>query len=125
MNEPQRLDSMSKILLATSTINYMANTINGVISNYQLINTVNSIAYPDQSELSKTAMANGLTEKQAFMAEMVKKLSDVVEDFADYINNCDMICQIDLRINSVPCDILLMGNDLVDHDYDNEEAPFA
>ncbi|MCF2487504.1 hypothetical protein [Dyadobacter sp. CY347] len=125
MNEPQRLDSMSKILLATSTINYMANAVNSVISDYQMIITVNSTPDSPQSESSKKIMSDGLKEKEDFMAEMANKLSGILEEFGDYINGCDMVCAIDMRIYNAPCDILLMGKDLVDHDYDNEEAPFA
>jgi hypothetical protein len=125
MNEPQRLDSMSKILLATSTINYMANTLNDVISNYKMIITVNSTPDSPQTEFSKNVMAEGLKEKEDFIAEMVKKLSGVVEELADYLNGADMVCEIDQRINNVPCEILLLGKDLVERDYDNEDAPFA
>lgn len=124
MSEQQRLDNMSKILLATSTINYMANTINGVSGDYRLILSVNSAPESTISEIFKKATEDDLVAQQNFLSDMTARLSGIVEEFADYINSKDMICQIDQRINSVPCDILLLGKDLVDEDYDVNDAPF-
>ncbi|CAG5001661.1 hypothetical protein DYBT9275_02715 [Dyadobacter sp. CECT 9275] len=118
MNDSQKLDNMSKILLATSTINYMANTINGVIIDFQNIENCQTTT---QSDWPKQIMAESLKNKQEFMAEMTKKLSDIVEEFGNYLNDNDIVCEIDMRINRAPCEILLLGMDECENSYDRAE----
>jgi len=118
MNEPQKLDNMSKILLATSTINYMANTINGVIIGFQNIENCQTTT---QSDSLKRIMAESLKAKEEFMDDIVKKMSDMVEEMSYFINDSGMICEIDQRINRVPCEILLLGMDECENSYDATE----
>lgn len=111
--KPQRLDAFSKILLATGQINWMANSLNGVIADYRMVTSASD-------GKSQNLIKEFLKDKEAFMDEVVGALSKIMEDLGDYLNNGDMVSEIDIRVGKAPFDIL-HGKDEVERDYDGED----
>lgn len=110
-NLPQRLDSFSKILIATGQINYMASSIDGV--NEQI-----KISGLGEKDVHK----EGLQQRERVLSEVVRDLSKVMNKLGDIINSHDCICAIDMRIAKIPFEIIVSGMDEVDNDYEIEEA---
>jgi hypothetical protein len=94
----QKLDSLSKILIATGQINYMAASIDSVNEQIKMI--------PDKQEL---------------LAEVVTKLGAIMEDMGNLINGQDCICHIDERVSKVPFEIIIHGMDDTEKDYETEQ----
>ena len=105
----QKLDSLSKILVATGQINYMAASINGANEQLKFL--------PDKEGFMK----EGIKEMDEFLNEVVVKLSSVLEDMGNLINARDCICHIDTRVSKVPFEILIQGMDDVEYDYDSDK----
>ena len=103
---PQRLDSFSKILIATGQINYMASSIDGVNNQMKFI--------PDKQGFH----ADGIKEKDEVLAEVVQDLRAVMNKLGNLINNCDCICSIDMRVAKVPFEIIESGMDECENEYD-------
>lgn len=99
---PQKLDSFSKILLATGAINYMASGINYVNEQCRLL--------PDEHGFHK----EGIAERDKLLADTVKQLGQVMEDLGNYMNGADCICPIDVRATKQAFQIIIHGKDNVD-----------
>ncbi|MEO5991883.1 MAG: hypothetical protein ABIP68_09635 [Ferruginibacter sp.] len=105
----QKLDSLSKIIIATGQINYMAVSIDSVNEQMKFI--------PDKQGIHK----EGIEAKSEILADIVTKLTAILEEVGDFINDTDCICHIDTRVAKVPFEILLDGKDDSEHDYDEED----
>lgn len=103
-----KLNAFSKILIATSQINYMANSINSANEVIKML--------PD----SRGALKEGIKERDDALEETVKKLGEVMEDLGNLINNHDCICKLDERVAKVPFEIIIEGKDDTEKDYDEE-----
>lgn len=95
----QKLDSLSKIIIATGQINYMAVSINSVNEQTKFI--------PDSNGVHK----EGIEARDEILSEMVAKLTAIMEEVGDFINNADCICHIDTRVAAAPFEILVHGMD--------------
>lgn len=111
----EKLDNLSKVLLATGTINYMAAGLDRIIQNV--------IVVPDKQfgEDATNFLTKSHKAKEERMEELVKDLSTVVENIANYMNSIDAVCAIDIRATKVPCEILLHDMDEVENYYDEED----
>lgn len=98
----EKLDSFSKIIVATSAINYMANSLSTVNQQMKMI--------PDE----KGYHADGIKQKDELLNSVVNKLGDIMEELGNCINNCDAICPIDERVTSEAFAIILHGKDDVE-----------
>lgn len=107
----QKLESIQKILLATGTINYLANAMNGVNTEIKFI--------PDQAGI----YANGIQERESLLSAAVADLSEVMENLADYMNSADCISAIDVTATEAAFRILIEGHDDVDDDHEEVAAP--
>lgn len=105
----QKLDSLSKILIATGQINYMAASIDSVNEQIKMI--------PDKQEFH----AGGIKERDELLAEVVTKLGAIMEDMGNLINGQDCICHIDERVSKVPFEIIIHGMDDTEKDYETEQ----
>lgn len=105
----QKLDSFSKILIATGQINYMASMINGVNEQMKFIHD------------EKGIHAAGIKEKDEKLSEVVEKLSAIIDDMGNLINSHDCVCEIDERVSKVPFEILIHGMDDTETDYESNE----
>lgn len=105
----QKLDSFSKILIATGQINYMAASIDSVNQQMKFI--------PDE----KNVHAGGIEARDILLEQTVKKLTEVMNDLGEIINAHDCICAIDVRVSKVPFEILIEGKDDTDNDYEDDE----
>jgi len=106
----QKLDSLSKIIIATGQINNMAVSIDSVNEQMKFI--------PDKEGVHK----DGIESKSEVLAETVVKLTAIMEELGDLINNHDCICHLDTRVSKVPFEILLHGMDDCEQDYEDEEV---
>lgn len=104
-----RLDSFSKILLATGQINYMAASMHAVNEQMKFI--------PDEKKIH----AEGIAERDIMLAEVVSDLMPIMEKLADLLNNRDCVCAIDERVSKVPFEILIDGKDECEELYDEED----
>lgn len=104
-----RLDSFSKILVATGQINYMAASINGANEQLKFI--------PDENGFH----TNGIKESDKLLADVVNDLSGVLEKMANLINAHDCICAVDLRVSKVPFEILIRKMDECENDYEDAQ----
>ena len=97
----QKLDSFSKILLATQTINYMAHTlcrVNEALKRFPDHHAVISEGNKDREEVIKTTL---------------KKLSDIMEELGNVLNNYDCTLPIDERVTKGAFEIVIHGKDNV------------
>jgi hypothetical protein len=102
----ERLDSFSKILIATAQINYMAASINNVNEQIKLTGLAKNPVH-----------AEGVREKDELLDAAVEKLAAIMEDMGNYINNNDCICPIDERVAQVPFEIIVHKKDEVEKSY--------
>lgn len=100
-----KLDSLSKIIIATGQINYMAVSIDSVNEQIKMI--------PDKEGVH----AEGIKEKDELLKSVVSKLSLIMEDMGNLINEHNCICAIDERVSKVPFEIILHQMDEVEKDY--------
>lgn len=105
-----KLDSLSKILIATGQINYMAATIDAV--------TIPLECMGDDSMIKREMMQGN----HDVLKEAVQDLSEIMEKIGNYINNRDIICAIDVRVSKVPFEILISGMDDTNNDYEPVSA---
>ncbi|MES2733590.1 MAG: hypothetical protein V4714_17735 [Bacteroidota bacterium] len=87
MAEPTRLDAFSKILLATQTINYLANNVNAVIQD------IKTIAFRDQ--IHAVQLENSFTAKEMYLSGIVDDLVEIMNDLGDFCNGGDMVMPVD------------------------------
>lgn len=105
MNE--KLDSLSKILLATGTINYMAASIDSV--NEQ----IKRIAGPG------SVHEEGIQQRDEVLAEAVADLAKVMNRLGDLINAQDSLSAVDQYVTTPPFMVVVHGHDNVEGDFDN------
>ena len=105
----QKLDSLSKILIATGQINYMAASIDSVNEQIKMI--------PDKQGFH----ADGIKERDELLAKVVTKLGAIMEDMGNLINSQDCICHIDVRVSKVPFEIIIHRMDDTEKDYETEQ----
>lgn len=104
----EKLDSLSKILVATSAINYMANTLFSV--NQQMRQVVHL-----KPELEKVH-GSGMDYRDSLLANTVVKLGQIMEELGNCMNEQDCISPIDVRITKEAFSIILEGNDDVEQE---------
>jgi hypothetical protein len=95
----ERLDDFSKILVATSAINYMAASINGVNEQIKFI--------PDPEGIHK----DGIEARRTILFETWGKLGEIMEELGNLINDQDCICPIDERITKEAFNIIIRNKD--------------
>ncbi|MBC9913152.1 hypothetical protein [Chitinophaga varians] len=98
----EKLDTYSKILLATQTINYLASNMNTVITQVRSI--------PGMSQIQ----IDGAAATEEVLIAALSQLTTVMEALGDYVNNVDMVCTIDERVTNAAFDILIHGKDKVE-----------
>lgn len=113
----EKLDNFSKILLATSTINYMAASLNSANEQIKMVLYANR---KEQNDIAET-MQEGIVERTEKLESVVADLCDIINRFGNFLNNIDAVCPIDERIYKAPIEILIDKKDDVDFDYDNED----
>lgn len=95
----EKLETVNKIIIAASQISYMGVCIHNV--NLQ----IKSI--PDKNGIFK----DGIQEREKFLTEVVKKLSVIMEDMGNFMNDTDCVTPIDTKIAKAPFDIIVYGQD--------------
>ncbi|MGN7818818.1 hypothetical protein ACTJJB_01740 [Chitinophaga sp. 22536] len=98
----EKLDTYSKILLATQTINYLASNMNTVITQVRSI--------PGMSQIQ----IDGAAATEEVLIAALGQMTTVMEALGDYVNNVDMVCAIDERITNAAFQILIHGKDNVE-----------
>jgi len=91
---------MSKILLATASINYMALQLH-------IVNTQLSFLPLDEEDF----IMKSLEEKKEFLENISKKLNVIFEELSDYSSNCDIVTQLDESLMNPIADVLIFGKD--------------
>jgi hypothetical protein len=102
-----KLDSLSKILIATGQINYMAASIDSVNEQMKFLQ--------DKEGFHK----EGIEAKDELLKEVVSDLSEIMEKMGNLINNQGCICHIDQRVAKVPFNVLIHNMDECEEDYDD------
>lgn len=97
-----KLDSFSKILLATQSINYMANIAHSVNQQIKGI--------PDPQGIFKP----GIKHRDELLKLVVSKLGEVMNELGHCLNNADSVSPIDERITKQAFDIIIHGKDNVE-----------
>lgn len=108
----QKLDSLSKIIIATGQINYMAVSIDSVNEQIKFV--------PDKECVHK----EGIEARNEILAETVTKLAAIMKEIGHFINATDCICHIDTRVAAVPFEILIAGKDDCEEDYEDKPGGF-
>lgn len=98
----QKLDNISKIMLATGSINYMATAINSVNEQIKMV--------PDPEGYHK----EGIETRDQLLARTVKRLGNIMEELGNLMNNQDCIAPIDVRATTPAFEIILHGKDDVE-----------
>lgn len=97
-----KLDNLSKILLATQTINFLAATM------YTLNMQMKTI--PDE----KGYHADGINLKDETLEWAVTHLAEVMEVLGNVLNGCDAVTPIDQKITQAAFDIIVRKQDDVE-----------
>lgn len=95
----EKLDNLSKILLATGAINYMASAVDSVNEQMKFV--------PDPEGVHKP----GITERDDILQQTWIKLGEIMENLADVMNSHDCICPIDVRATKAAFDIIIHKKD--------------
>jgi hypothetical protein len=103
------LDSLSKIIIATGQINYMAVSIDSVNEQMKFI--------PDE----KGYHSEVIKQFDEALSDTVGKLAEIMEDLGNLINGRDAICHIDTRVAKVPFEIIVAGMDDCEKDYEDDD----
>jgi hypothetical protein len=107
----EKLNNLSKILIATGQINYMASSIYDV--NQQM-----KFSGLDKKDAHK----EGVEAKDELLEDVVERLAGIMEDLGNLINAHDCVCHIDERVSKVPFEIVVHGMDDVEADYEEQNA---
>lgn len=102
----EKLDNFSKIILATGTINYLANQVYSV--NQQMKQVVHA------SPANKPIFEEGIKHKDEVLENAIVRLKIIMEELGNCLNNCDAVQPIDVRVMTAPFDILCNGKDDVE-----------
>lgn len=108
----EKLDSFNKILLATSTINYMASACDRVNEQCKTLCNVKSD--------TGGALSDGIKERTKALEKVLRDLNKILESFGNFLDGRDCVCMIDTRVYKVPLEILLHGMDEVDKNYEEK-----
>lgn len=92
------LDSLSKILLATSSINYMANIIASTQGEIERIIR----AVPESATVHQDSVVNF----QSALDDAIMKLTDIMNDLGNCLNESGATSSIDSHVTSASFDIL-------------------
>ncbi|MBO9657521.1 MAG: hypothetical protein J7527_01725 [Chitinophagaceae bacterium] len=103
-----KLDSLSKILLATGQINYLSASIDGVNEQIRML--------PDENGFH----AGGIQERDELLADVAVRLAGIMEDIGNLINDQDCLCPLDARVTKVPFEICVLGMDDTEEQYEEE-----
>lgn len=95
----QKLDSLSKIIIATGQINYMAASISTVNEQIKSL--------PDKERDFRDA----IELNTIVLKDTVVKLGFIMEELACFINEQGTSCPIDDKISKVPFQIIIQGID--------------
>lgn len=104
----EKLDSLSKVLVATSAINYMANTLYS--ANQQMKYVVG--LHPEEGK----AHVDGITHRDEVLSQAVKGLADIMEELGNCMNEHDCISPIDVRITKEAFSVIIKGQDDVEQE---------
>lgn len=110
--DPIKLDNFSKILLATAQINYQAASLNGVVEQQKLMGL-------------RTEIGERIRQTDEVLQNAANSLTQIMVRMADYINNVDCICPLDVRVSRVPFEILVHGKDETEKSYEEEDPKKA
>lgn len=111
----EKLDSLSKIMLATGAINYMAVSIDSV--NEQIKMT--KLAYKGKEKEFDDIHGEGIQSRNEVLAETVKELGAIMEKLGNLINNQDALCPLDQYVTTPAFNVIVQGKD--DVNYDGED----
>lgn len=104
--ESEKLDPLSKILVATGAINYLSNCL------YSVNRDIKSVVHnnPRQREI----LEPGILQREDVLFSTVKKLSVIMEELGNILNAHDSICQIDERVTDEAFKIVVHGEDNIE-----------
>jgi len=100
IEKPEKASSMSKILLATAGINYMA------LQLHQVNTELSFLPLHEEDFILKS-----LQDKKDFLESISKKITDIFEELSDYSSGCDIVTQLDESVMNPIADVLIFGKD--------------
>lgn len=99
----QRLESIAKIMMATGAINYMACALNDVNEQMKFVPDKDGYHLP------------GIQAKDQLLADTATALAAIMNKLGDMMNAHDCLCPIDIYATQAAFDVLVQGNDDVNH----------
>lgn len=107
----EKLDQLSKILLATGTINYLATSMFCVNKDMKYL----VHRHPETEKVH----GGGIKEKDEVLDEVIGKLTEVMELLGNTLSNCDAVCPLDQYVTTPAFQVVVHGNDNPEGDFDN------
>jgi hypothetical protein len=107
-----KLAPFNKILIATGTINYMAEAINGVMTAYNY--------NPSPDVWRKEA----IDQQQELLEDVVSDLKGIMGKLGNYINATDCICAIDQYVTVPAFHVILGGYDDTEGEFPTHDYPY-
>lgn len=104
--ETEKLDQLSKVLIATGAINYLFAQVYDVNKSMKIIVSKN----PDQRKIFEES----ILQKEDVLFSTLKKLAEVMEGLGNILNAHDSICPIDDRATREAFEIIVHGKDNVE-----------
>jgi len=96
-----KLDNLSKIILATGAINYLAVSLDSVNEQIKMI--------PDK----EGTFEHGIQARDNLLFETWGKLGDIMQDLGNLINGQDCLTPIDIRVTKEAFNVVIHGKDNV------------
>ena len=133
MEQPaERLDAVSKALLACHAITHMLCSLQGVMINSTWLEHARN-KDPKANEgigsVFTRTLREGIESKEKFLEDTVSKLADIADEVGEFMAGGDMVTEIDIRILRPFAEIVGEGLDEVENPYDgpvpNPAPPFS
>lgn len=102
----EKLNDFSKILLATSAINYMASQIDSVNKEMKAV----QMGVPKHAE----AIQSNIDYRNGVLLGSVQKLAEIMNELGDCMSNNDIVMPIDEKITTPAFDIIVHGEDAIE-----------
>jgi type I restriction-modification system DNA methylase subunit len=108
-----RLDKLSKILIATGAVNTLSATLSSEAKDLRRL-------YKDLN--LETSLVSGEIDRE--LDKTIEKLKDIIFELTNLMDNHGFTQAIDERMMKVPSEILFGDMDEIENHYDNVELPF-
>ncbi|SKA30111.1 hypothetical protein SAMN04488128_103224 [Chitinophaga eiseniae] len=78
--------------------------------------------YTMERDEHRSTMDEIITRNESTLQRALSSLAPVLEDLGNYLNDCDAVAQLDIRALRVGNEVVLLGKDEYDIDYEDDKT---